>query len=490
MPEQLTDQEAARRRKLKELTGHGQTAFPARVERSHRLIEVRDSFARLAEAQTTLSIVGRVRGLRLHGGSLFIDLDDGSARLQVFLTAEHLGHDNYERLTRTLDLGDFVTVSGPAFRTQRGEETVRGLTATIIAKAVRPLPEKRLGLADVEQRFRHRELDLIANDEARRTIELRGRMLTALREFVAAERFLEVETPILQSIPGGATARPFVTHHRALDVDLYLRVAPELYLKRLIIGGLERVFEVARCFRNEGLDHEHNPEFTQVELYAAYTDYGWMMDFTERLTRHIVQVVTGTSTLRHGDTTIDLAPPFRRWSFRDAIRERTGIDLASDPDDARLLQAARKLNLDLQPHEPRANLIDGVFKAAVRPTIVQPTFIVDHPIELSPLAKARSDDPRFVERFQLLIGQTELANAFSELNDPLEQRARFETQERLRQAGDEEAQRIDEDFLTALEYGMPPTSGLGLGLDRLAMLLTNQRSIKEVIAFPTLRPKP
>lgn len=484
---QLSDQEQARRQKLEQLRSAGVDPYPARIGDRTLIGEIRLKFASLSKAARTLTIAGRVLALRLHGGSMFVDLDDGSGRIQSYLMHDALG-SAYEQLVQTLDLGDFLEVKGVAFTTKRGEQSIKASQATIISKALRPLPEKWHGLSDVEVRYRHRELDLIANDQVRQTLVARGKITDAIRNFLTAEKFLEVETPILQPIPGGATARPFVTHHNALNADLYLRVAPELYLKRLIIGGLERVFEISRCFRNEGIDHLHNPEFTQVELYAAYTDYEWMMALTERLLHQAASAVHGASSFSYSGQIIKLPKKFPRMTFRESIIEFGGPDIETINDDKALASAAKKLGVDVAASDHRAAIIDGIFKTVVRPKILQPVFIVDHPIELSPLAKKKSD-PRYTERFQLLVAGSELANAFSELNDPIDQRERFKSQEALRTRGDEEAQRVDEDFLEAMEYGMPPTSGLGLGVDRLTMLLTDNHSIKEVIAFPTLKPK-
>jgi len=488
MPD-LTDQERARREKLHTLISAGHPAFPARLSRPRkRIIEILDAFDSLVTAGRPVAAAGRIRAIRVHGKSAFLDIDDGTAKIQCHLTADGLGK-TFDSFSAAIDLGDFIEVAGPAFTTKRGERSLKAERAVLLAKALRPLPSGWHGLEDVEVRYRHRELDLIANDESRRILTARSEILRTIRTFLEKEKFLEVETPILQAIPGGATARPFVTHHNALNSDFYLRVAPELYLKRLIIGGLERVFEIARCFRNEGIDHAHNPEFTQVEVYAAYTDYEWMMKFTERMLRTVTKAVLGATEFSYQGQVVKLLDHFPRLTFRDAILAHGGPDLDQISDDRELAAIAKRAGVDISDKDHRGSIMDGLFKTLVRPKIIQPTFIIDHPIELSPLAKKRRDDPRYVERFQLLIAQSELCNAFSELNDPIDQRQRFESQEQLRAQGDDEAQRIDEDFLEAMEYGMPPTSGLGLGIDRLAMLLTGQTAIKEVIAFPTLKPK-
>ncbi|MBI4092725.1 MAG: lysine--tRNA ligase [Candidatus Kerfeldbacteria bacterium] len=483
----VTDQEQARRQKLELLKSSGIDPFPARLEARRRIADVHQRFAEYQRSGEVLGVAGRVRALRLQGRAMFLDLEDGSGKLQCFLGADDLG-PSYDQLVAALDLGDFLQATGTLFKTKRGEETLKAAAVTIIAKALKPLPDKRQGLAEVELRYRHRELDLIANRNVRHIFITRSQIITTVRQYLLDQGFLEVETPILQLIPGGATARPFVTHHHALNLDLYLRVAPELYLKRLVIGGLERVFEIGRCFRNEGIDHQHNPEFTQVELYAAYMDYQGMMQLTESLLRQVILKVHDSLSFPYGDHTINFKNEVPRVTFKDLVFRYAKINIDEYSDTTKLAKKAKDLGLDVT-NENRGKILDVIFKSFVRPKIVDPTFVIDHPVELSPLAKKKTSDPRYVERFQLLVAGAELCNAFSELNDPIDQRARFEEQEKLRTAGDEEAQRLDEDFLEALAHGMPPTAGLGIGLDRLVMLLTNQRSIKEVIAFPTLKPK-
>ncbi len=484
-----TDQERARRDKLAELRTAGLDAYPSHVGAVSRIDDIRATFDDLQKKEQTVSVAGRVRALRLQGRSMFVDVDDGTAKLQCFFGADDL-HGSYDTLVATLDIGDFVKVDGIPFTTKRGEPTVKATDASIIAKALKPLPDKRHGLADVETRYRHRELDLIANPETRVIFETRGRIIGALRSFlVEQEQFLEVETPVLQAIPGGATARPFMTHHNALNTDLYLRVAPELYLKRLIVGGFRRVFEIARCFRNEGIDFSHNPEFTQVELYAAYLDYEDLMDMTERMLRSVTRAIHKRESFTYGKDTISFSKKIPRMTFRDSLITYASVDINDFPDQASLFKKAQTLKVEVVKTDHRGKILDEMFKTFVRPKIVEPLFIIDHPVELSPLAKKKTDDPRYVERFQLVVANAELCNAFSELNDPDDQRTRFEQQDALRTAGDDEAQRLDEEYIEALEHGMPPTAGLGMGVDRLTMLFTDNRSIKEVIAFPTLKPK-
>lgn len=484
-----TDQEQARRDKLAEMHSAGVDVFPSHVGTVSPVHDVRTDFSTLEKGAIAVTLAGRIRALRLQGQSMFLDVDDGTGKLQCFFGADEL-KDSYDTLVARLDIGDFVKVTGIPFTTKRGEPTVKATAAAVIAKALKPLPDKRHGLADVETRYRHRELDLIANPESRTVFETRSRIITALRAFlIEQEHFLEVETPVLQAIPGGATARPFITHHNALNTDLYLRVAPELYLKRLIVGGFRRVFEIARCFRNEGIDFSHNPEFTQVELYAAYLDYEDLMELTERMLRHVTGAVLEDETLTYGNDKISFAKKLPRMTFRESLITYASVDINDFPDQASLFKKAQSLKVEVAQNDHRGKILDEMFKTFVRPKIVEPVFIIDHPIELSPLAKKKRDDPRYVERFQLVVANAELCNAFSELNDPDDQRARFEQQDRLRVAGDDEAQRLDEDYIEALEHGMPPTAGLGMGIDRLTMLLTDNQSIKEVIAFPTLKPK-
>ena len=394
----------------------------------------------------------------------------------------------YEILVTRFDIGDFIEVTGTPFTTKSGQKSLHVTAVVLLCKALRPLPDKIHGLTDTEHRYRQRELDLLANAESMSVARSRAAMLRALRAGFEEAGFLEVETPVLQAIAGGATAKPFTTHHNALNLDLFLRVAPELYLKRLIIGGFERVYEVARCFRNEGISPQHNPEFTQIEFYAAYWDYTQMMSFCEQLLVQVVEKVRGTLQFEVDGKTIDFSAPLPRVRYVDAIRIATGLDVL-ESDVKTLYTAAKKLGADVAKNDGRGKLIDILWKTAVRPNVHRPTFIVDYPAELSPLAKRKADDPRVVEMFQLVISGAEVIKAFTELNDPLDQAKRFAEQDALRKAGDEEAQGTDPLFVEALEYGMPPTAGAGIGIDRLAAILTGSHSLKEVILFPTLRPK-
>jgi len=408
------------------------------------------------------------------------------ARLQIYLRQDELGEAAYADALR-LDIGDYVEVEGYLFRTRTGELTVMVRRIRLLCKALRPLPEKWHGLRDVERRLRQRYLDLLANEEVRQVFVLRSQLIQAIRDFLNQRGFLEVETPMMQPVPGGAAARPFVTYHNALDRELYLRIAPELYLKRLLVGGFERVYEINRNFRNEGLSTEHNPEFTMLEFYMAYADYRQLMGFTEELFAEVAQKVLGRLEVEYAGERIDLSPPWRRVSLFEAIEEYGGVAEAELRDYAAAAAVAERLGVEVRPGDSWGKLVVRIFEAVAEEKLVQPTFVVDFPTEVSPLSKVRADRPELVERFELFVGGREIANAFSELNDPLEQRRRFEAQAKERAAGDEEAHRLDEDFLLALEYGMPPAAGEGIGIDRLVMLFTGASSIREVILFPQLR---
>ena len=478
--------------KLERLRARGIDPYPHSYDRSHTTAEAiilfqsedaeRDEDGRTEE----VSLAGRIVGARDMGRLTFLDLMDGSGRIQALFRHNQLG-DDYETL-RDLDVGDWLGVRGPLFQTRTGEVTVEVRKLAILCKSVRPPPEKWHGLADVEIRYRQRYLDLMANDDARRTAILRSRTTSAMRRFMEARGFVEVETPILVPVAAGAMANPFVTHHQALDRDLYLRIATELYLKRLIVGGLEKVFELGRVFRNEGFDFYHNPEYTMMESYEAFADYNDVMRMTEQMVHSIAMEVVGSATVEFDGNTIDLSPPWARLDMRRAIRDASGIDFLDHPDIASLQGKMAEAGFDIGTQTSWGGLVDKLVSDAVEPTLIQPTFLVDYPVEMSPLAKKKRDDPRVAERFEAFVGGMELCNSFTELNDPVDQRQRFEGQEALRQQFvEEEMDRLDEDFLVAIEYGMPPTGGLGLGVDRLAMLLSGHRSIREVVLFPTMR---
>lgn len=444
----------------------------------------------LVESEKAVTIGGRIKTMRVHGGATFLTLEDGYGAIQGFVRKDSVGEKVYKMLTDNIERGDFIELRGTCILTKRGEKSVLASKVRILTKTLLPLPEKWHGLTDTEIRYRKRYLDLLSNPDVKNIFVTRSKIISSIREFLNKNDFLEVDTPILQTLAGGATAKPFVTHHNALDIDLYLRVAPELFLKRLVVGGYERVYEIARCFRNEGMDYSHNPEFTQVEFYYAYTDYEKLMKFTEKLVTHILIKTLGALELEYEGKKMSFAAPFKRITFRDAILEHTNIDINVVRDTKELFEQAKTAGVDVEPNMHFGKLVDEIFKDKVREHLVQPTFIIDHPIELSPLAKKKEKDPRYVERFQLIAAGTfELCNAFSELNDPIDQDERFKHQTELSKQGDDEAQPYDKEFVEALKHGMPPTAGFGMGIDRLAMLLTNQHSIKEVIFFPTMRPE-
>lgn len=489
MSAQNIEEWAVRLEKLNKIIADGVNPYPSVTDRSHTIAEVLGDFDHIAETAEKVTIVGRVKSVRGHGGACFTDIEDGTQQIQLHVKKDVLGDAAFDLFVKLIDLGDFIQVRGTAFVTKLGERSIRITELKLLTKTLRPLPAKWHGLSDTEIRYRKRYLDLIANPAVRTIFRKRSKLVQAIRQFFHDEGFMEVETPILQPIAGGATARPFMTHHNALDIDLYLRIAPELYLKRLIVGGYERVFEIARCFRNEGIDHLHNPEFTQIEFYQAYADYKDLMKLTERLLPYLAKEVNGTTTVEYDGKTIDFEPPYPRITFRDALIQYGDIDLDRYGDRASLAKAAEKRGVKVEASEGRGAIMDNLYKKFVRPKIVDPTFVIDHPIELSPLAKKKYGNDRYVERFQLLLaGGTEFINAFSELNDPIDQKGRFQEQERLRKSGDDEAQRYDADFIEALEVGMPPTAGFGMGIDRLIALLTGTHSLKEVILFPTMRP--
>jgi len=480
---------AERLKLLSKLRALGIDPFPARCRRSHLISQIHEMFSELAageETSTKVEVVGRITARRIMGGASFYDLRDGSGRIQLYATRDLLGKE-YELFTE-FEVGDFLGVEGRVFRTRKGELSVRVEGCQILAKALRPLPEKWHGLRDIETRYRQRYLDLLSNEESRRVFETRTRVISAMRRFLDSRGFLEVETPILQPLYGGAFARPFTTYHNELEQTLYLRISDELYLKRLIIGGFERVYEIGKDFRNEGISSQHNPEFTMMECYQAYADYNDMMALTEEMIFSIAEELGKTKLVYQGHE-IALTPPWRRVTLRDAIIEHTGIDIEECRDLEGLKGAIAEKGLKVEEKPTWGKLVDELVSEYVEPSLIEPTFLIDYPKEISPLAKSKPDAPHLAERFEPFVGGIELGNAFSELNDPLEQRERFEEMERLRRAGDEEAQRLDEDFLIALEYGMPPTGGLGIGIDRLVMLFTDSASIRDVILFPQLRPK-
>lgn len=475
----LEEIRSERVKKLDSIKEKGFESYPAETERTHSASEAVKKFAYLAKSKKYITLAGRILARREHGGSTFIDLYDGTGKIQVYFKKDLLG-EAYDFFLQTGDVGDFIETSGDLFKTQKEEKTLLVKNWRMLSKSLLPLPEKWHGLQDVEERFRKRYLDLLMNDGVRERFELRTKIIKSLREFLDAHNFLEVETPLLHPIPGGALAKPFVTHHNALGTDLYLRVAPELYLKRLLVGGFERVYEIGRNFRNEGISPQHNPEFTEMECYAAFWDEREMMSFTEDMFLRLVEIAGKKENYKK---------PFARLAFKEVLKRHAQImDYDKETRDT-LATRAKQLGIDIGKQESKGKIADEIYKKICRPHLLQPTFIIDHPIEISPLAKQKSDNKEEVRRFQLIVGGLELANGFSELNDPLEQRKRFEEQEKERVGGEEEAHRMDENFIEALEYGMPPAAGLGIGIDRLVMFLTDTKNMKEVLLFPTMRVK-
>jgi len=491
MEAERTEQELQRRQKLTSLRSQGIEPYQSRFDRTHTSAEALELFEQAeksggAEARSErVALAGRLVAIRVMGKATFAHLQDFKGRIQLLAKVDRLGDEAYRRFTN-LDLGDILGVHGTLFRTKRGEITCEIEDFTLLAKALRPLPEKYHGLKDKELRYRQRYLDLIANTEVMDVFLTRSRLVEETRTFLKGRGFVEVETPVLQAIAGGAAARPFRTHHNALDMDLYLRIALELYLKRLIIGGYDRVYEIGRIFRNEGMDQWHSPEYTMLELYQAYTDVEGMMELTESLVVHLVERLKGIPTIQYQGQEIHFTRPFKRVEMVETVSQVVDEDLLK-ADVPKLETLIKKYNIEPKPGLGWGGLIAELFEELVQDTLVQPTFVVGYPTEVSPLARRRTSDPRLTDRFELFIAGEEIANAFSELNDPDDQRARFEDQARARAAGDEETHPMDEDFLTALEYGFPPTGGMGLGVDRLAAILTDQASIRDVILFPHLR---
>jgi len=480
-----------RRQKLERLRRRGINPYPHRYHRSHttkQAVELLKQQETSRDKTLVVSIAGRIMANRPMGKISFLDLRDGSGKIQLCFYKDQLSEEKLE-LFKELDIGDIIGVSGRLFRTKSGEPTVEVENFTLLAKSLQPLPEKWHGLSDVEIRYRQRYLDLIANAEAKEIFRVRSQVITAIREFLNQRGFLEVETPVLQPSAGGALARPFTTHHHTLDQDFYLRIAPELHLKRLIIGGFDRVYELGRIFRNEGISTKHNPEFTMLESYEAYADYNDIMKLVEEMVSEVSQRVLGTNKVRVGENTVNLKPPWPRVELRQAIIKYSGIDFAKYPTADELRTKMRSMNIEAKPEKNWAKLVDELISTFVEPKLIQPTFLFDYPVSMSPLAKTKPDEERVVERFEAFAGGIEIANAFTELNDPIEQRQRFLKQQKGRKVKTEVEEVIDQDFLLALEYGMPPTGGLGVGIDRLVMVLTGQQSIREVILFPQLKEK-
>jgi lysyl-tRNA synthetase class 2 len=493
--EELNDQLIVRREKMKELQDQGIDPFGKRFERSHssnELLEAYDQFSKeeLAEKEeeTSISFAGRIMTKRGKGKAGFAHVQDLNGQIQIYVRKDSVGEEQYE-LFKNADIGDIIGIEGVMFKTKVGELSIKATSFTLLSKALRPLPDKYHGLKDIEQRYRQRYLDLITNPESRQTFVTRSHIIQSMRRYLDGQGFLEVETPMMHSIAGGASARPFVTHHNALDIELYMRIAIELHLKRLIVGGLERVYEIGRVFRNEGVSTRHNPEFTMLELYEAYADYKDVMSLTENMIAHIAQEVLGTTTVQYGEDEINLAPEWTRLHMADAVKQYTGVDFWKEMTDEEAHALAKEHGVEVTEHMQFGHILNEFFEQKVEHELVQPTFIYGHPVEISPLAKKNDEDPRFTDRFELFIVRREHANAFTELNDPIDQRERFEAQLKEREQGNDEAHEMDDDFIEALEYGMAPTGGLGIGIDRLVMLLTNSPSIRDVLLFPQMRQK-
>ncbi|MEW8973611.1 MAG: lysine--tRNA ligase [Tissierellaceae bacterium] len=475
-----------RREKLQELIDKGKNPFLIEnFDYTHHSKEIKDNFEEIEGKK--VSVAGRIMSRRGHGKVSFMDLQDSQGKIQIFAKLDVLGEENYKDLS-LLDLGDIVGVKGEVFKTKAGEISVRAESMIIMSKSLQILPEKFHGLKDQDLRYRQRYVDLIVNPEVKETFILRSKMLKAVREYLDERGFLEVETPILSTIAGGANARPFITHHNTLDIEMYLRIANELYLKRLIVGGFEKVYEMGKMFRNEGMSPKHNPEFTNIELYQAYVDYEEMMRLTEELISYVAEKTLGSKKINYQGREIDLTPPWKRMDMEEAIKEFVGVDFSTINSDEEAIAIAKAKGLEIEPGMKRGHIISEMFEEFCEEHLIQPTFITGHPVEISPLAKRNPDDPRKTNRFEAFINTWEIANAFSELNDPIDQRNRFEEQVKQKEAGDNEAHPMDTDFINAIEVGLPPTGGLGIGIDRMIILLTDQPSIRDVLLFPTMKP--
>ncbi|NMB40853.1 MAG: lysine--tRNA ligase [Firmicutes bacterium] len=480
-----SDQEFYRHKKIEELIKQGVQPYGDKYKVTHSSQEISTEFAALEGKQT--STAGRIMTKRGHGKAGFAHIQDSQGRIQVYARQDNIGENDY-KFFQSLDIGDIIGVTGEVFKTRTGEITINISSFRLLSKALRPLPEKWHGLKDTELRYRQRYLDLIVNPEVRKVFIIRSKVIQYIREYLTKKGFLEVETPVMHNIAGGATARPFITHHNALDIDLYMRIATELHLKRLVVGGMEKVFELGRIFRNEGISTNHNPEFTTVEVYQTNADYEDMMKLTEELIASAAQEILGTTKISYQGRKLDLSLPWRRKSLLEIVKEITGVDFSNIANDAEARKIALQHGLEIEGNEKKGEITFTFFEKYCEDKLWDPTFIKDYPVEVSPLARRSRDNPQFTDRFETFIAGKEVANAFTELIDPLDQRERFEQQVKKRTAGDEEAHMMDEDFLTALEYGMPPTGGLGIGIDRVIMVLTDSPSIRDVILFPTMRP--
>lgn len=484
---EINEQMQVRIDKMHKIEEHGWKPFGYRFLYTHRAADIAAQFDELSEKETEVKMAGRIMAIRGHGKTCFMDMQDKTGRIQVYVRKDVIGEENYA-LIKLMDIGDTVGITGTAFRTHMGELSIKANSVEMLSKSLRPLPEKWHGLKDVETRYRQRYVDLIVNPEVRDTFVKRSQIIRSVREVLDSHDFLEVETPILNTIAGGAAARPFISYHNALDMQVYMRIAPELYLKRLIVGGMDRVYEMGRVFRNEGIDNRHNPEFTSVEIYQAFADYRDMMDLTEEVVVKTAEKVLGTTTINYEGTTIELASPWKRMSMIEAVKEYSGKDFTNVTDLEEARAIAKELNVAIEPSFGIGKIINACFEEYVEDKMIQPTFITGHPKEISPLAKSNPENPEITDRFEAYIYGREICNGFTELNDPIDQKERFLKQVEERANGDEEANMMDEDFVNALEYGLPPTGGLGIGIDRLVMFLTNSSTIRDVLFFPTMKP--
>lgn len=483
----LNEMESQRLEKLLKMQEEGRDPFKIeKFNQTHHSLEIKDNFAEFEEKEVT--VAGRMMSFRSFGKATFIDVQDEFGRIQCYVRKDEIGEEKYQEFKK-YDIGDIIGVTGMVFKTHKEEISVRAKEVTLLSKSLRILPEKFHGLKDMDIRYRQRYVDLIMNPEVRKTFKIRSKVITAIRKYMDERGYLEVETPILNTISGGASARPFVTHHNTLDIDMYMRIATELYLKRLIVGGFEKVYEIGRIFRNEGMDYKHNPEFTTIEFYEAYSDLDDMMDMTEDMFTKIANEVLGTTEIEYQGTKIDLKGPWKRMDMQEAVKEYAGVDFAQINTDEEARNIAKQKGLELENgKDTRGYIIEAFFEEFCEDRLIQPTFIYGHPVDISPLAKKDPDDPRKTRRFELFINTWEIANAFSELNDPIDQKARFTAQVEAKKRGDSEAHPMDEDYVNAVEVGLPPTGGEGIGVDRLVMLLTNEPSIRDVILFPTMKP--
>jgi len=484
----INELKQARLDKLNKIKEAGIDPYPAKCERTHIIKQALDNFDKFSKSEKELILAGRIRMIRAHGGLTFANIEDQSGKIQLFFKRDEIGKEKY-KILKNLDIGDFIEVRGILFTTKKGEKTLDVKECKILTKSLFPLPEKWHGLQDEEARYRKRYLDLIMNKDVKDLFIKRMEFINNIRKYLNDNGYFEVETPVLEDVPGGADAEPFLTHHNKLDLDLYLRISLELHLKRLMVGGFEKIYEIGKVFRNEGMSTQHLQEFTMLEFYWAYADYEKLMNFTEDFYTTIIKKTFGTLEIKYQNEILNFKAPWPRIDFREIVLQESGVDIDKYPTKKDMQGVLKEKGIKVDPKAGRGRLIDQLYKKLVRPKLIQPSFLINHPLDISPLAKKKDDDQTKTQRFQVLIATAEVGNAFSELNDPIDQKERFEMQDKLRAEGDEEAQMMDEDFVEALEYGMPPTAGFGVGIDRLFMILANQASIRDVVFFPTMKPK-